>query len=492
MAFKQILAAAFVVLCSFVYFFTRTGGAKMNDRTLKVFAGNFKPYSVDPIDYDLIVHHYIFTSVLSPIVSLYKKNEIDFRIIEKAEKFDNNTKWIISLKKDVKYSNNELISSEHVYLNFKRIAYLKKKANSSSGLFEYLVGFENLNSLSNNIEGLSYDSESVTLKFNKPMPNFLDLVSFNIYAIAHPSNFDHNSGQWIDRNIISSSGYRILKFDKKSGFVELSKVIPTVKNFNKIEIYSGAENFRPENNYDMVIGKSSDLFLSDDYVYVSGPESYTRFVRVKTNNNKSLQDIKIRNELKKIFYKKIKSLSNLNFSVSNSFFPLKVKGVQENSDLNENAKVNLQGLAFKVYVASAVSKSSSNKDIINSYDAIKEALNEFTNYGVSLQYVESDADSDFSVTGTGVLIDNPYDDIRFMFNSKHGINLPDPSGASRLVIESKEFEVQKVNEVLWKDSLIWAVEHFSLGYWINQKSRIDMSHINLVLPPTDFNYIYEK
>lgn len=487
------LTVLFLVICSLVFgflFYQKDSG--MGEKYLKVYAGNFKPYSADPIDYDQIIHHYIFTSVFSPVISLYKKNEIDFKLINKAESFDDDKTWVLSVKNDIKYSNGDPILPIHIFLNFKRIAFLKKKAKSNSGLMEYLVGLENLKTLDDNIEGLSYDEKTVTLKFNRPIRNFLDKISFNIYAIAHPTNFNQTDGAWTGGDIITSAGYMITKLLMDSGLVELEKINPAANNIKKIRIYAGAENFNANENYDIVIGRSSDLHLSNDYEYLSGPESYVRFVRLKIDKNKNLSDYKVREFLKKIFYKKMNTIKNLNFVPTTSFFPLKISGVSENPIPSDNNMIELHNLVIKVYTAKSILKHPSKKSTLSSYDAIKESLNEFQSYGVKIEFVEKDEDADISVTGTGMLIDQPFEDIRFMFNSRHGINLPDPTGKAKLTIEKSNFEVQDVNKLIWSDSLIWPVEHFSLGYWVNKNSNIDMTHINLVLPPTDFNYIYLK
>ena len=93
--------------------------------------------------------------------------------------------------------------------------------------------------------------------------------------------------------------------------------------------------------------------------------------------------------------------------------------------------------------------------------------------------------------GTGILIEDPKDDIRFMFLSKEGIQLPDSDGRIHEELNNAEFNPQKINQLIWEQAIVWPINHFAFGLWA-RRDTFDFSEINLVLPPTDFQWLGYK
>ena len=96
----------------------------------------------------------------------------------------------------------------------------------------------------------------------------------------------------------------------------------------------------------------------------------------------------------------------------------------------------------------------------------------------------------YDLTGgsTGILINNPYNDIEFMFNSKEGIRLPDADGSIKYELEKQnKMDLSKINELIWEQGIIWPLSHFSNGIWT--KDTIDVSNLNTAIPPIEFNWI---
>jgi hypothetical protein len=88
---------------------------------------------------------------------------------------------------------------------------------------------------------------------------------------------------------------------------------------------------------------------------------------------------------------------------------------------------------------------------------------------------------------TGILIEEPMQDVRFMFFSKEGIRLPDEDGSIRDELEKQIPDLQIINKLLWDQAIIWPVTHYAAGLWA--KPGIDFSLINLIIPPTDFQWL---
>jgi hypothetical protein len=88
---------------------------------------------------------------------------------------------------------------------------------------------------------------------------------------------------------------------------------------------------------------------------------------------------------------------------------------------------------------------------------------------------------------TGILIDDPVDDARFMFKSKEGIRIPDETGEIIAELDRPKPDLQKVNQLIWEQALIWPIAQFSSGVWV--KEGIDYSKIRIDLPPTQISWI---
>ncbi|MEK7721870.1 MAG: hypothetical protein AAB359_05725, partial [Elusimicrobiota bacterium] len=71
-----------------------------------------------------------------------------------------------------------------------------------------------------------------------------------------------------------------------------------------------------------------------------------------------------------------------------------------------------------------------------------------------------------------------------------GVRLPDPTGKCLKLIDKPRIDIQKVNEVLWDDAIIWPVTHLSIGLW--GRTELDFSLINTIIPPTAIHLIGRK
>ena len=137
-----------------------------NPSRLRVYIGNQVPHSLDPLEYDSFAHHFAYTSVFSPLVSLYKKGEVDFVLADSITCETTCDSWLIKLRKDIKFQNGDLIDANVVALNLKRVAFIMKSQNSRSGLFEFLIDLNRLSSPENDFEGIKViDSHQIKLTF---------------------------------------------------------------------------------------------------------------------------------------------------------------------------------------------------------------------------------------------------------------------------------------------------------------------------------------
>jgi hypothetical protein len=94
--------------------------------------------------------------------------------------------------------------------------------------------------------------------------------------------------------------------------------------------------------------------------------------------------------------------------------------------------------------------------------------------------------SDFSVDSsflvTGIRVEDPAADVRFMVQSSEGIRLPDPTGRLHRIVEQTPIPYSEFNKALWDDALIWPVAHFVAGLW--HRNSVNLDEIDASMPPT--------
>jgi ABC-type transport system substrate-binding protein len=181
----------------------------MNERILTVTLVD-NPRSTDPLDYDYSIHHNVMRSVYASLVSVYKTGEIFPQIAKSWKVNSDHTLWELELNKEWTFQNGEKVTPEIVVSNFKRVLLVKNRLKSESGLLEYLIDSNKINSLSDEIEGIKIRDNSVLFHFVKSMPDFLSKISFGIYGIAHPLDYNID-GTWKDKKKINSSGIYFIK-----------------------------------------------------------------------------------------------------------------------------------------------------------------------------------------------------------------------------------------------------------------------------------------
>ncbi len=459
-----------------------------------------QPFSSDPLKYDYFVHHIAFRSVFSGVLSEYKTGAIQGVIAKSWDASEDKTKWRFTIRKNLKFENGDAITPGVVAANWRRVAYLMHKASSESGLFEYLKNIETI-SPSEGGEGITFDLDSVTLSFYKPIPNLLSKISFGLYSVAHPSQFNSKTGEWYDeRKAIASGPYKITKWDELAFNLELRDDFPKelllerpIKYIN-IDLQYDLKNI---SDADFVIGGSSALALDRSEFSFFGPvESNIRYVKCSRWNvvGSPCYDLENRKKMRAAFYKEV---AEIGYEFERSFLPIAIRGVTS-SKIEALRHFEVQGKnKISLRKSEPVLKSIENQGIISASEAFYKGLGNISKEcGIDLDFVTqnqpdiSSSTVDLELRITGVLIEDPHDDIRFMFLSKFGIQLPDSTGEIvRILKSNKNFEPQAINQLLWDQAIIWPLGHFSYGYWIRKDFPVNISNLNLTLPPIDFQWV---
>lgn len=477
-------------------------GYEMRSENLKIFVKQ-KPYSTDPLDYDAFVHHVVFTSVLSPLVSSYKLGEIRGLIAESWQPEDYFRKWTFKIRKNLNFEDGESINAEAVYKNLNRVAFLMHKKGSASGVFEHLVGFEKLKSASSPFPGLVFGESTVTLNFVKSMPNLLLKMGFGLYAIASPLQFDSLTGEWDDKKKLVASGpYRISEWNESQLILKIRENYPRnfihPKAFQEVQ-FSFVDPPEKLSAGELAVARSDSL-LFDDKTQFHGPlESMIYYYRCSHWNDKShfLGSRENRVLFREALYR---NLRDSGFNVVRSFFPLAIAGIKE---FPEPKLQNMSLSQISEIVTPEITtgkKSRINQHKVSLGEAHKKAFEDLAKeVGAKLTFNKYPVDAfDFNFGAdvfmllTGVLIDHPHHDVRFMLLSKEGIQLPDETGEIKVYVKQEKFDIQDVNRMLWEQAIVWPIGHRALGLWTAQDTSIDLSLYNTTLPPLDLQWIGSK
>jgi hypothetical protein len=469
---------------------------KDNNKSLIVWT-RFQPTSTDPLLYDLAVHHITMRSVFSSLVSIYSNGKIEPQIAKRWSVSGDKKQWTMTIDEKWTFKNDEIVTPEIVVKNFKRILLIKNNEKSKSGLLEFLVESEKLKNITDDIEGLKISGQDVIFTFSKAMPEFLEKVSFGLYSIAHPSDYSIN-GEWKNAKEANSSGaYQISEWTDNSFILSLRNNLFINRNKKKAIqkiIFSFSKNTEEILNSDIMIREKYNPIVQDEeWTYSSAmQDNNIVYVQVmKWEDQKSfLHDRQNRRKLRDIFYT---SLEESGLRATTSFFPLSIHGVSQ-FPYRSDEKFNIEGKPFTAQPFFFNSSLNNKKDLgeiyKNGFDKFCARINAVPMHADYPEKIEDEKKVfDIQFLGTGILIDSPKDDIRFMFNSKQGINLPDETGEIKKIISNEDFDVQLVNELLWDQAIIWPIRHYSMGFWLKTDSKIDLSQLNVALHPIDFQFV---
>ena len=320
---------------------------------------------------------------------------------------------------------------------------------------------------------------------------------WTLHSIAHPSDYSED-GKWKNgHSVIASGAYRIKAWDNNNLILALRDDLYINKKEDK-KIEEVVFNFSSDPKEII----ESDIMIRERLNPYAEPSLWTYHSTAQDNNiayikvmkwdepGSLLSNQKVRENLRDIYYD---SLADEGLSVTTSFFPLSVKGVQPFA-YKKNSSFNYNGKDFSTQPFFTNPNPGHRKELGDIYsNAFKNFTKKIHAVGKNVNYPEVEDDEkkvfDIQFLTTGVLIDSPRDDIKFMFMSKQGIKLPDETGEILKLLKDDNFDVQAVNKLLWEQAVIWPIRHFSMGFWTKNSKNIDVTNLNLMLHPIDFQFV---
>lgn len=475
----------------------RAAGSDSAPRPVAVWASN-APYSSDPVDSDAYIHQVAFTSVFGWLVTRYQAGGYRGELAESWRSSPDFKEWRFVLREGMVFENGDRLRAQDVVDSWTRLARVLKAKGSDAGLFEAMAGYQDFPAKAARISGMTGDGASLTLRFTQPMPKLLDDISTGFYAVIHPSSYDRQTGRWLDpKKAISSGPYRVGEWDSHRFVLELRKDYPASllhpRPLARVEVHWDAAS---RDRAEMVVGSSRDVFGAKGFLFYGGPESGIEFFRCQSWRDPSspLASKDFRRRLRDLFYEELEKTP---IKPVRSFFPLAIKGVHPfaasagasyaGDAIPDKARIRYRqfnpSVAFLVSPAREALRTAAARlglgfEVVEAPlpEVIEEWRTQKTNFKI-----------DIVSPGTGIYIDEPDGDVSFMFKSQEGIRLPDPTGKAALAISRPHINVQEVNEVLWDDAIIWPVIHVSEGLWA--RPELDLSRVNVVLPPTAMHLI---
>jgi hypothetical protein len=463
------------------------------------------PLSSDPMDIDFIIHHICFNAVFTPLVSHYSNSGITGQISDSWSVSDDFKTWTFHIRQDLTFENSDKITTDVVMKSLKRVAYLLNKKKSFNGLFEFVEGFTQITKIDTPIKGLTKNSESITFQFIKPMKNTLELLSFGMYSIVHPSQYNEVTGEWIDtKKAISSGAYKVASWNQNEFFLEKrehfksafsAELIPDeLHALKKIKVV-WSKNLKP--NADLIYGNSDDALEKEKRQFIGGTIAEIRFIRCASWFLPGSPCFDIGN--RKIFRAKFyEHLTSLGLKPVYSFYPTIMAYISE-PDHSEISLLSKKKLTLERDLK-IVNTSATNPIVQNGYLQSFEKISNETGKSIktlSLEYDDiiknvstrsKNIPFDISTNGSGMYIDKPEEDIHFMFKSKEGVNIPDTDGRISAELDKTNIDFQKINELIWDQAVVWPLVHYAIGFWAKQ-NEYSFRYINTLQSPTHFELL---
>lgn len=389
--------------------------------------------------------------------------------------------WRFRLRPGMLWENGEPIAGAEILASWRRASLALSRRGMKDGLFSRLAG------PSGGLPGARLDGRVLALRFERPFPKLLDVLGLPLYAVVHPTCYDAVSGAWLcHRRTVSSGPYRISHWGRHSFRLALRGDVPKT-----LRHAAAPEEFvfvpaAPRGSADLALGASLEAAFSESMRFSGGMESTISYLRCQSWSHPSstFHSPEIRRVLRASFYREFRGLGGI---PRLSFFPPAVVGVRESSEPPEDSPGSRPAKGGRLSFRSSWSFTRRYQDAVERM-AAREGL-KFEALFIPKADMRKELApglaryrNDLVVAMVSMGSDDPSGAVRDMFLGLDGILLPDPTGRIRRELVRAEVDLQRVNEILWDDAIVWPVEHFGMGWWL--KPGLDPSQVNFdAIPP---------
>lgn len=454
-----------------------------------------EPTSFDPMKHDIFVHHILQRPLLSTLVSQYKAGEVTGVLAKSWSVSDDKRVWTFAIRPGLVFEDGTPILPQDIKRSLTRTAFLMKQSGSNSGFLEMIEGYEHISRINDDFSGIKTSNSSVTFVLKSAPSQFLEKLSFGLYAVVHKDDYDEVSGVWKNPKQVTSSGpYRLQSWENDFIDIEVRDTFPDEvfpnKKFQNVKL-----TWKSDVSADIYFGDSLSPPAGKDFTFSGGVMNQIIYLKISNwkDSNSLLGERSVRTALRNAFYSR---LSESKFPYTLSFLPLGISGVKE---FKINVDDHFKGHSQEVRIVDVRNRGGWRQQVMTAFEFAANDVGlvpKFIEPNMKTFFDHFDEDLktfefDITTTSTGVLIEQPIDDLKFMVLSKEGIRLPDPTGRLRDLVSRDNFEPQDMNKILWDDALIWPLSHSASGLWIDS-SRVDFSLINSTQPPTEIALIQPR
>lgn len=446
-----------------------------------------KPYTTDPLEFDYSVHHRIFRSIYSTLTSQYSRLGNTGQLAKEWRIENQGARWIFTLHDNITFINGDIITPQVVAQSFIRLGLMLKRKGSHHEFFSKLIDFDKIKHMETIPKGIEIVGNNIIFNFSEPIPKLLDYTSFGLFSIISPKDINRD-GSWIsEKNVNSSGPYKISHWNDNNLIITKRNDYPSeigVKNkLSNIEFIFDKYN----QSSDIISGNSLDD-ISSTHSFVGDARSGIFYFHCFSAINEKYPLYQKKNRLKLRNYLN-NELIKLGVKIESNFFPGNVSNKETRKIYNEN-----NGVDFNVRLMNTVNPNN----LI--YKAVEQIFKNNKNFipikDIDMEIVFDHLDPkrpeyliDCRLSSTSILLESPREELKFIFESKEGIRLPDPTNKIKNMLAKEFIRIDLIENQLNEDSIVWPVTHFANGIWVKKSLNLNFTFINTIHPPTDFSWI---
>lgn len=443
-----------------------------------VFWDSDTPSSADPLDADQILHSIVFGPLHATLVDGGRKGQLLGGLAETWRTSPDFTEWSFTFRPGLTYETGEPVEPGHLAATWERNRKRMAARKSSHPVFDRLAE-----------DGISAMGRTLTLRFKEPYPTLLNQVSDEILGLAHPSCLDSVTGDWrCGTKPISSGPYRLVRWDTAGVTLRLRDDFPAGRRheraFREIRIVNHPGQ---RASADVIYSLSRESDHPAGTRFVGSMDSAVAYARCQswTLRGSPCADMRVRRALRDRFYAE---LGAAGFIVPRTFFPLSIPGITPVEAAGEaTSSLKAASIAFDPvgervrFLApadSALERAAAALGAIAVRRPVSTARR-FAEKAPGLPRYEDDVVF-FMVE---ITLADPLASVRFMFKSKEGARLPDPTGKISAELKRPKPDLQAVNARLLDDAIIWPVAHAGFGVWVAPHVDSELANDARVVTP---------
>lgn len=428
-----------------------------------------------------------FAPVYSGLVSDYERGRYTGVLAESWTASSDFKQWDFRLRRGITFEDGREVGAGDILASWRRLAVQMRRRGSRGGFLEKLEGFERMGG-DGSISGLSNGAGAIRLRFKVPFPNLLAALSETMNSVVAPECYHPKSGDWLcTRKAVSSGPYRLARWDENVLVLELRHDFPAeFRHPRALHTVAVGDRWSLD-QVGLVFSASNRPPQDPDFVFHGGMEAGISFVAclswAKPGSVCSAR--KTREEMRGALQR---SLVRSGFAASRSFFPPAIPGIRD-AELHLDAEAGSHRASGRTLLFDPMKGSGGYALAVNAAvaaaaqavgaRAVQHPLT-VTEWNEELEPRLKDRRVDVAMVATEITPDQRDSSVRFMFRSKEGVRLPDPTGRIERELQREPLDFQRINDLLWDDAVVWPLEHFAWGTWA--RASFDLSKLNSALP----------